>query len=72
MPPCPVQPIHAISKRGMLTAIIKPIQIRVVAFFVPPGSFELNGAVIIMIIIILISCGEWHIPMQSERVTSIS
>ena len=72
MPPSPVQPIHAISKRGMLTAVIKPIQIRVVASSVPPGSFEPNGAVIVRIIIILISCGEWHIPLQSERVTSIS
>ena len=72
MLPFPVQPIHAISKRGMVTDIIKPIQIRVVTSSVPPGSFEFNGAVIVTIIIILISCGEWHIPMQSERVTSIS
>ena len=41
---------------------------------VPPGSFELNGAVNVGFrnVVIFISSGEWHIAMLGKRVTRIS
>ena len=72
----PVFPVHSISKGGMTSTKISTIKIWAVTILVPPGSFELNGAVetsmiIITFNIILISGGEWHTAMYSKRVTRI-
>ena len=69
----PVFPVHSISIRGVTATKIQAIEIWVVTLIVPPSSFELNGAVVMLIIItILISSGEWHTAMESKRVARIS
>ena len=69
----PLKPVHSISRRGVTATKIQAIEIWAVTPTVPPGSFELNGAVVIPPnVIILISSGEWHTAMESKRVTRIS
>ena len=69
----PVKPVHSISKRGVIATKIQAIEIWVVTPTVPPGSFELDGAVVTpMIATILISRSEWHTVMHSKRVTRTS
>ena len=66
-------PVHSISKGGVIATKIKTIEIWVVTMLVPPGSFELNGAVVFsVIVIILIFSGERPTALPSKRVTRIS
>ena len=67
----PAFPVYTISIGGVIATKIQSIEIWRMTRAVPPGSFERNGAVAVSVmIIIVISSGEWSI--MSERGTSVS
>ena len=49
----PVEPVHAVSDRRVLTVVVQAVQVGVVAGFVPPGAFVHFGAVLVIWLVIL-------------------
>ena len=68
----PVIPVHTISLRGVISAMIQAIQVGIVTLVVPPGSLIGTGtAAVSLLIIILILSGKWLILVNSEGVAPV-
>ena len=63
----PVVPVHTISIRGVMSAMIQAIQVGMVAPVVPPGSLKPSGTVTSPFVVLLISSGKWLMLMPARE-----
>ena len=65
----PGQPVHAVSVRRVITVVVQPVQVGVVALVVPPGAFANHGAVHpITLVVVSVFGAEGHPIVQPQWV----
>jgi len=65
----PCHPFDAVCEWSMWTSVVEAVQIRHVAGFVPPGSFERHGTVAARIVVISVVSAELLSQMVAQWVT---
>ena len=66
----PSLPVHAVSKRRVVTVVVQAVQVGAVAIVVPPGAFVPRGAVrLIVWVVVSVFGAEGHRIVPREWVT---
>ena len=62
----PALPVHTVSVRRVVTAVVQAVQVGVVAVVVPPGAFALGAAPPTLLVVVSVFGAEGHpiVPPQ--------